>query len=127
MPMFDKLDPSSAPPPKKEKKEESAEIDVSEIQGEKGTGFEERIVDGVDKGPFECHNCKYMEKDGDGCEQKIMKAKSKRPRNAKGLPIVGKYDCCEYVHRIGKAPEEKKDAKSEKVEKGAASVSGKAA
>lgn len=103
---------------KPEEKKVEPGLDEKGIKGEPGTGFESRIVDGVDKGPFECHNCTYMEKDGDGCEQKDMKAKSKRPRNKRGLPIVEKRDCCEYVDRMGKGNKEKGSD--------AGSVSGKA-
>lgn len=76
-------------------------INESAIKGEPGTGFEPRIVGGVDKGPFECFNCEYF-KNGNACNQEDMKKNSKKPRHANGMVVVSGPDCCEYVERLGK-------------------------
>lgn len=81
-------------------------LDVSEIKGEKGTGFEPRLVNGVDKGPFECGNCEYFDERLGACGQKDMIKRSKRPRHKDGRPVVGGRDCCEFVDRIGRKDED---------------------
>lgn len=78
----------------------AATINASAIKGEPGTGFESRIVNGVDKGPFECGNCEYFN-GTDACDQKDMMAKSKRERHKDGTVVTGPQDCCEYVDRKG--------------------------
>lgn len=78
----------------------AATINAAAIKGEAGTGFESRIVDGVDRGPFECANCEYFN-GTNACNQKDMMAKSKRDRHADGTVVTGPQDCCEYVDRKG--------------------------
>lgn len=78
------------------------DIDQAAVKGEPGTGFEER----GDKGPFECGNCGYFREGL--CHQKIMMARSTRPKNAQGLVQVGSADCCEYVERIGSSTKARK-------------------
>lgn len=81
------------------KKEPLVHINAFAIKGEKGTGFEPRIVNGVDKGPFECANCEYFK--NNSCGQKDMIAKSKQPLK-NGRREVKPEDCCEYVERVGR-------------------------
>jgi len=77
-------------------------INIKEIKGEEGTGFEPRIVDGVDKGPFECGNCEYFKAENSSCGQKEMIARSKQPLTEDGRREVKAADCCEFVDRVGK-------------------------
>lgn len=72
-----------------------AQIDVSAIKGEPGTGFEQR----GDKGPFECGNCEYFT--GRSCSQKDMRRMSKQSRLPDGTVKVDADDCCEYIERKG--------------------------
>ena len=108
--------------PKKEKKtEEEVEkeggINQAAIKGEPLTGFEKRIVDGVDKGPFECGNCHYFvgpvgvkgPKRGEkGCNQSDMREKSEEPKLSDGRIEVKPKDCCEFVERLGKSEKDEK-------------------
>lgn len=54
-------------------------------------------------GPFNCHNCVYMQTDGDGngCLQPVMRRTSNLPRNGQNLPVVDKGDHCKFVSRPG--------------------------
>lgn len=70
----------------------------SAIKGEPGTGYES--PDG--KGEFECENCHYFDLDDHGCDQKDMKAKSKRKRLIDGRVLVEPEGCCEFVDRVGR-------------------------
>jgi hypothetical protein len=72
-------------------------INQEAIKGEKDTGFEKR----GSKGPFECGNCEYF-KNGNACNQKDMKEKSKQPRWPDGTIVVDAADCCEFIERVGK-------------------------
>ena len=77
-------------------------INVKDLKGEEGTGFEKR----ANKGPFECGNCEYFAR-GSGifpgaCNQKDMMKLSKQPRWPDGTVLVDASDCCEYIERIGK-------------------------
>jgi hypothetical protein len=78
-------------------REAARNVSGSDIAGEPGTGFEER----GDLGPFECGNCKSFDQDN-GCHNKNMMAKSKRPRKPDGRIQVTAPDCCEYIHRMGR-------------------------
>lgn len=73
----------------------AAPVDQSAIKGEPGTGFEKR----GDKGPFQCGNCHFFR--AGFCDNKIMRQRSRQPKNAEGYVKVGAQDCCEYVTRIG--------------------------
>lgn len=70
----------------------------SAIKGEPGTGYESP----EGKGPFECGNCEYFDVSDSGCDQKDMKAKSKRKRLPDGRVLVEEEGCCEYVDRVGR-------------------------
>jgi hypothetical protein len=78
------------------------EIEQSAVLGEPGTGYE----DPEGKGPFACSNCEYFK--DNSCGQKIMMAKSKRPKLPNGRVKVNAAGCCEYVHRIGRSISSKK-------------------
>lgn len=80
-------------------------VNQSAIKGEPGTGYEPRVINGVDKGPFECGNCHYFTKP-DLCGQKDMMKNSEQPRSDDGKVILkfGPLDCCEYIERVGKRP-----------------------
>lgn len=105
------------------KKGESDEVNPDAIHGEPGTGFEPRVVDGVDKGPFECGNCEYFVgplgakgamRGPKGCNQSDMKHKSKRPRLPDGRVELTPKDCCEYVDRLGPLEAKEKEKGKEK-------------
>ena len=63
--------------------------------GEPETGF----IEGKGLGKFNCQNCVHM--DGGGCDHPVMVKYSKRPKNLRGLPRVGEYDCCKFQRRPG--------------------------
>ncbi len=69
----------------------------SAIKGEAGTGYE-----GPERGPFECGNCEYFKVADSGCDQKDMKARSKRKRLLDGRVLVEKEGCCEFIDRVGR-------------------------
>jgi hypothetical protein len=75
----------------------SSHLDVFDIQGESGTGFEKAGK----LGEFECGNCHYFDPAEGACDQSTMMAVSKQPRLADGRVSVGPEDCCEYVKRVG--------------------------
>lgn len=70
------------------------EVDQAAIQGEEGTGYE-----GPEKGPFECSNCEYFK--NDYCHNKLMMARSQRPKGKTGEVQVEPNGCCEYIERVG--------------------------
>lgn len=71
------------------------DIDQSAIKGEQFTGYE-----GPQKGPFACSNCEYFR--DNSCGQKIMMAKSQRPKLPNGRVKVDPLGCCEYIDRLSK-------------------------
>lgn len=82
----------------------AVKVNQSAIRGEAGTGYE--AENGL--GEFECGNCKYLTngKGGKGCNQSIMKAKSKLPRLPDGRVKIDGEGCCEYVWRVGRKDED---------------------
>jgi transposase len=68
-------------------------IEEKEIHGEKGTGYA-----GPEDGPFRCSNCKYFNRQTDGCSNKAMKKLSKRPRLPSGDVQVDPNGCCIYEY-----------------------------
>lgn len=81
---------------------ETNQIDISEVKGEPGTGYE----DGAGKGPFACNNCEYFRSVDNSCGQKDMITKSKQSR-VDGRVKVDPLGCCEYVDRLGETPKNK--------------------
>ncbi len=77
-------------------------IEGAALNGDPGTGFEPRVINGVDMGPFECGNCRFFN-GTNACNQETMMAVSTRPRHPDGTVEVFAPDCCEYVARTGKA------------------------
>lgn len=87
-------------------------INIKGIKGERGTGYEPRIVDGKDLGEFECENCKYFDPENNSCGKKemIQRARAqgiklvegKGELGTKGRRPVDPQGCCEFVVRIGK-------------------------
>ena len=76
----------------------SEQINIAEMEGEIGTGYEN--ADG--KGPFSCANCEHFQSVDSSCDQKDMLKKSKQPRVG-GRVKVDPHGCCDYISR----PEEK--------------------
>jgi broad specificity phosphatase PhoE len=70
------------------------EVNIAAIKGEVGTGFEKR----GSRGPFNCGNCKFFQ-NGNACNQRDMREKSKQPRHRNGDVQVESLDCCEFVDR----------------------------
>ena len=80
----------------------SDEINAKNVKGEPGTGYEDRVVKGVDKGDFHCDNCEYFRKEESSCGQEDMVKKSKKRMLASGRREVDPKGCCEYIGRVGK-------------------------
>lgn len=79
---------------------ETKQINSSHVHGEPSTGFEPRVVDGVDHGPFECGNCGYFDAKTVSCRQSDMMKSSKLPKLPNGqIEVRSPEDCCEYVER----------------------------
>jgi len=85
-------------------------INISDIKGEPGTGFEKE--DG--KGEFECGNCSFYRSSNSSCGHKEMIEKSKQPMTSDGRRSVDPEGCCEFVDRVGlpEADEDKFDIKN---------------
>jgi hypothetical protein len=87
-------------------------INVKDIHGEEGTGFEPRVVNGVDKGPFECGNCSFFKNNSCGQSEMIARGKKQGLALTKdGRRPVEEPDCCEFVDRTGKHFESDHDNK----------------
>ena len=87
-------------------------INPAAIRGEAGTGYEPRVIDGIDMGLFRCGDCHYfvgpVGKDGPkrgekGCNQSDMRRKSELPRWPDGRVEVDVDGCCSYVERVRRA------------------------
>ena len=118
----------SGKPTKTERKQSEQKEELGEphdIRGEPLTGYEDRVVDGVDLGVFNCGNCfhfvgppgeKGPKRGEKGCSQLDMREKSKRARFPDGRVKVDPGGCCEWVDRLGKV-ESYSEEKGEKGEK----------
>ena len=87
-------------------------INIEDIKGEPGTGYENGKVNGKDMGEFECANCHFYRPSNSSCGQKEMLAKSKQPKTQDGRVSVDPEGCCEFIQRLGKV--EPGEEKSEK-------------
>jgi hypothetical protein len=80
-------------------------VNERHIEGEPNTGFERE----EGKGPFDCGNCQYFHPllgGMGGCSQTEMMIYSREPRLPESHRVlVHERDCCEYVERVGRKPE----------------------
>jgi hypothetical protein len=91
-------------------------INIKAIAGEPTTGYEPRVVKGVDMGDFDCDNCKFFDADNNSCGKKemIQRARAKginlvagkSELGTKGRRSVDPEGCCEFVVRMGRHHED---------------------
>lgn len=86
-------------------------INIEAIKGEPSTGYEPRVVDGVDKGEFECENCSFFKDETCGQPEMIARAKKVGIELKDGRRPVDPEGCCEFVDRVGKKDDDADEGK----------------